>query len=235
MGILTNPKTINDFPAVFKGLIYGKGGTKKTTFASTFPNPIWLDFERSTDVLRALGKTNIPVVRPKNMAEVIEAAKEFKKSPYETLVLDTATRFQLFQLSEHMRDVHRQTPSRDVYLPYQADYRRSGNILDELFVTLHDTDKHVVIIAHEKVFVDEENGRVVAILPDLTPRLRDAVGGLVSVVGYSELKPGIGKDAIPKHTIHFTSFGKVFAKNRLGILTPIEEPTFQNVFTERLT
>ena len=216
--------TIDDFTEYGKYLIYGAPGTRKTTFASTFPNPVWIDLERSTDTLRHIhAPEGIAVMRPKKMQEIIDIIKDFPKSEFETLVVDTATRLQIFQLAEQMKDMIAKNSSRDKYLPYQADYRRSGALLDELFSALQECDKNVVIIAHQKTFIDEETKRVTAVRPDLTPRLADAVSGLLNCVGYSEVKNNV-------QIMHFNSFGKVFAKNRLNIQEPITNPTYENCF-----
>lgn len=221
---------VDDTPEYFKALIYGKGGTRKTTFASTAPDPFWIDMERSTDTLRHIGKGDVAVVRPHSMKDVQDAVKTFIKGSYQTLVFDTATRLQIFQLSEQMLEAVRKNSSRDLYLPYQADYRRSGNVMDELFYELQMCDKHVIIIAHEKIFIDDETKRVTAILPDLTPRLRDAIGGLINVVAYVELKSGVNKTL--EQVMHVNSSGKFFAKNRLNLTEPLINPTFNQFFKE---
>lgn len=227
---LESAKPIDEYPEWFKALVYGEGGTWKTSFAATAPNPIWVDFERSTDTLRHIGKGHIPAIRPKSMLEVDNIIKEFIKSPkFETIVFDTATRMQLFQLSEHMVDVKRAQPGRDRFLPYQADYRRSGNVLDDMFARLQDAEKHVIVNAHRKVFVDPDTKKITAILPDLTPRLKDAIAGLLNVVAYVELKPGsAGKP--PEQIMNFVSSGRYFAKNRLNLITSQTNPTFDTVF-----
>jgi hypothetical protein len=222
---------IDDTPEYFKAMIYGKGGTRKTTFASTAPDPFWIDMERSTDTLRHIGMGHIEVVRPHSMKDVQDAVKAFLKSTHETLVFDTATRLQIFQLSEQMLEAVRKNSSRDLYLPYQADYRRSGNVMDELFYELQMCDRHVIVIAHEKIFIDDETKRITAILPDLTPRLRDAIGGLINVVAYVELKSGVNKTL--EQVMHFNSSGKFFAKNRLNITDSLTNPTFDTIFKEQ--
>jgi len=225
-------KSVNDYEEHFKALIYGKGGTRKTTFASTAPNPIWVDFERSTDTLRHLGKGDIKLIRPKKMSEVLELVKELPKLEFQTVVFDTATRLQLFHMTEHMKEVIAKASNRDEFLPYQADYRKSGTLLDSIFARLQDMNIHVIVIAHEKIIIDEETKKVIVIRPDLTPRLADAVGGLLNVVAYSEIKPGLNKQP-GTQIMHFNQHGKIVAKNRLNITEPIENPTFDKVFTER--
>jgi len=235
MGILDKAIEVDSMSEHFKGLIYGRAGSRKTTWASTAPNPLWIDFERSSDTLRHIGKGNTKVIRPKSMDDVLEVARELKRSDYKTVVIDTATRMQLFQISEFMKQVVKKNESVDVYLPRWADYRRTGNQLDELFMRLHDLEMHVIVLAHEKQFFDEDSKRLVQILPDLTPRLRDAVSGLLNVVAYVELKQRIGGPKEERGTdqiMHFVSANKFFAKNRLNLQTPITNPDFSQVFTE---
>lgn len=222
--ILDRAKPVDDYEEWFKALIYGEPGTRKTTFACTAPNPLWVGFERSEDTLRHIGYGHIPVIRPKTMVEVDQIIQAFIKSTkFETIVFDTATRMQLFQLSEHMKTV-----GRDRFLPFQADFRKSGAVLDDMFARLQDAEKHVIILAHRKVFVDPDTKRITAIRPDLTPRLRDAIEGLLNVVAYTELQKAAGKP--PDQVMYFSSENKFFAKNRLHLVEKQVNPTFDSVF-----
>lgn len=70
-----------------KVVIYGPEGIGKTTFAASFPDPVFIDTEGSTyhmDVKR--------VKKPDSWTELLTMVKQFSKSPgiCKTLVLDTA-------------------------------------------------------------------------------------------------------------------------------------------------
>lgn len=235
MDLLDQTKTIEEMPSWIKFCLYGPQGSGKTTLASTAPNPLWVDFERSSEALRVIPEAkNIPIFVPKNMKEVFGVVEEFKKSKnLETIVFDTGTRLQLFQLREDMKSVVIKNPSRDIYLPLFQEFRRSSEILDTLFTILQDMEKHVIIICHE---TDDWEGtdterRLVKIRPDLTPAIAKRLNGLLNVTGYYEYKPGIGTNPA-KRILTVNQSGKIVAKNRLGITaTTIENPNLKTIFT----
>lgn len=69
-----------------KVVIYGVEGIGKTTFASKFPNPVFIDTEGSTDHLD-VARTD----KPTSWILLLEYVKEFARMPggYQTLVIDT--------------------------------------------------------------------------------------------------------------------------------------------------
>lgn len=234
MGILEKAKTIDEIPAWIKFCLYGPQGAGKTYLAASAPNPFWIDFERSTETLRAMPKEyhSIPIFKPTKMQEVFDLLPEFSKSDYQTLVLDTGTRMQFFQLTEDMQAVVRKNSSRDVYLPLFQEFRRSSEMLDSLFVKLQDMEKHVIIICHETYDYEgkEDERKLVKIRPDLTPAVAKKLNGLLNVTGYLESKPGLGTNPA-KRVLTVNQSGKIVAKNRLGITaTSIDNPTLQTLF-----
>ena len=74
-------------PKAIKTVVYGTEGIGKSTFASQFPAPIFIDTEGSTAHMNV---DRTP--QPKTFAELIEQVKYFAKHPNElgTLVIDTA-------------------------------------------------------------------------------------------------------------------------------------------------
>lgn len=70
-----------------KVVIYGPEGIGKSTFASRFPNPVFIDTEGST---KRLDVNRTP--RPSSWAMLLEQVRYFKANPYlyNTLVIDTA-------------------------------------------------------------------------------------------------------------------------------------------------
>lgn len=68
-------------------VIYGPEGIGKSTFASMFPNPVFIDTEGSTKKLNVRRLPN-----PTSWTQILEEIKYIKENPYlcDTLVIDTA-------------------------------------------------------------------------------------------------------------------------------------------------
>ena len=68
-------------------VIYGPEGIGKSTFASKFPNPVFIDTEGST---KKLDVRRLP--NPTSWTHILEEIKYIKENPYlcDTLVIDTA-------------------------------------------------------------------------------------------------------------------------------------------------
>ncbi len=228
-------KTVDDYRQLYKVLIYGPYGSGKTSLAYTFPKPVWIDFENSTETLRNTGHGDTPLLRPKTMDEAEKFIEKVcdSKSPYETIVIDTANSMQVKQLAEHMLDKHRRGGDIDIDMPFQADYRKSTNKLSRIFYLLQACDKHVVIVSQQREDKDKEGKTVLAIRPDLTARLAELVGQAVDVVAYLKRTPGVGQQPASR-VLYVNPFGKITAKNRLGIqATEIKNPTFESVFLKK--
>ena len=84
---------------------------------------------------------------------------------------------------------------RDKYTLYEADYKYATQVFTDLFGFLQDQPINVVIVGHERIFRDADSGNVTGIVPDITPRLQQAVTRLVNVVGYLEVEPSQHKGA----------------------------------------
>ena len=222
-------KTADDYKQYAKVLVYGKPGSRKTSYAATFPKPIFVDMERGTDTLTHLNMGGLAVERPSTVKQVYDILKEFPKSEFETIVIDTISRLQSFIMADVMQLAVKTNSSRDVYAPLFKEYRTVGAMLDGICYDLQMMDKNVILICHEKVVVDEETGRVIEVRPNLTPALANSVGGLISAVFYSEVKSGVSS-APATQTIYPNSFGKTFAKNRMNLSKPITNPNYENTF-----
>lgn len=234
MGILDKAQPIKETEPWIKFLLYGTQGAGKTYLAAQAPDPFFIDLERSTETLRSVPEfADIPILRPTKMSDIFDVCKEFPASQYQTLVIDTCTRLQYFQLKEAMAAAVRKNSSRNIYLPLFQEYRESSEMLDDIFMQLQNMEKHVILICHETEDWEgtDTDRRHVRTRPDLTPAVGKRLNGLLNVTGYLEYKPGIGTNPA-KRILTVNPSGKIVAKNRLGIQqTTIENPTLETLFT----
>lgn len=217
-------------PEFFKVVLYSEPGVGKTRWvAENCPDPVFIDFEKSTQSIKNAGIKGvdvIPVTPHDNPAEIVTFCKNIEKTKYKTLVLDTISTAQIFQLGDHMSKI----AARD--MPLFQDYRTSTHIFTEMFFGLQHANVHVVLIAHEKEYFSQPVGdppvkKVVAIGPAVTPALHDSVEQLVSGVLRLQKTTPLQRGASPTWSMLCNKKGLYQAKNRYGILdTEVQSPTW---------
>jgi phage nucleotide-binding protein len=219
---------VKDKIPYIKALIYGQAGAGKTRFCADAPKPCWFDFESSTETLRHWPEyENTPVKTPKDVEEMRRDVEKCVKDPeVETIVIDSITTSLDYYLRRRMDSV---ASKRDKYTLYEADYKYATQVFTDLFGFLQECPINVAIIGHERVFRDNESGRVTGIVPDVTPRLQQAVTRLVNVVGYMESEPSPQKGMSRKLYLNRTKV--IEAKNRLNIQdTFVTNPHWKEIF-----
>lgn len=219
---------VKDKERYIKALIYGQAGAGKTRFCADSPNPLWFDFESSTETLFHVPEyRDIQVKKPKDVEELRKDVKAVINDPdINTIVIDSITTSLDYYLRQRMDSV---ATKRDKYSLYEADYKYATQVFTDLFGFLQDQPINVVIIGHERIFRDPESGRVTGIVPDITPRLQQAVTRLVNIVGYMEAEPSQIKGVTRKLYVNRTKV--IEAKNRLNIQEVfITNPEWKDVF-----
>ena len=219
---------VKDRTVFVKALLYGQAGSGKTRFCADAPNPMWFDFESSTETLRHWPEyEHIPVKRPKDVDELRKDIETASKDPsIETVVIDTITTSLDYYLRRRMDSF---AAKRDKYTLYEADYKYATQVFTDLFGFLQDQPINVVIIGHERIFRDVDSGNITGIVPDITPRLQQAVTRLVNVVGYLEVETSQHKGATRRLYLNRTKV--IEAKNRLNIQeTYIQNPEWKELF-----
>jgi len=229
-------RTVEDQDRYARLLIYGAPGAGKTSLAATAPNPVWLDFENSTEALRKSFPTITVAGTAKELAQwddVLKFILDLGKTDYETIVIDTISSMNLAFMTEWMRQKFKANSSADRHIARQPDFRKVTNVMREIFLNLIQVEKHVVLIAHEKYLIDQDAPTVIKqIRPSLPPAAESSVEQLVNECFYLEKKTtGMGAAKKVTRTLTISSEGKIFAKNRQGFeQTTIDEPTWEKIY-----
>ncbi len=219
--------------------IYGAEGVGKTYFSAFAPDPIFIDLENSTDTLKALIRDKVlpggSVFVPENWKEVQDVVKEIIASKkYKTIVIDTVTRLQKFQMNNYVRAQKTVLEGkRDEFTRYQADYLYSNNLLDSWLMDLMRLPINVILNAHvvHDIKIDKDTGSstVLKTRPNLPPKLSGSMSELFSFIGYLEVKTDIGGRI--ERSMRVNPTGIIVAKNRQNIQEmKIPNPTYKGIF-----
>lgn len=242
MGVLDNVQRVSETAPYVKLLLYGPPGSGKTSFAAQAPRPLFLDFERSTEVLRYTpGYENTEVLVPKSVADFHAAIKDAPGAGFETIVIDSISQLQDFQLEKHMAEKFKDKKG-DIkrYLPLFQEFRISTEVMKEAFRILQGMDINVILVAHARTHTEKRESaagetvdRPVAIGPEMTPRVNEAARRLLNVLAYYEKE----YNAIKKETVrklYLNDSGLIRAKNRLGIQEIyLENPSWKTLFKDK--
>jgi len=226
--MLNDAQPVKEREVYIKALIYGQAGAGKTRFCADAPKPQWFDFESSTETLRHWPEfETTPVKTPKDVEELRRDIIHSIKDPdIETVVIDSITTSLDYYLRRRMDSV---AAKRDKYTLYEADYKYATQVFTDLFGFLQEAPINVVIIGHERIFRDNDTGTVTGIVPDVTPRLQQAVTRLVNVVGYMEVEPSMQKG--PTRKLYLNRTKVIEAKNRLNIQEVyVTNPEWKEIF-----
>lgn len=131
-----------------KVVLYGTEGIGKTTFASHFPSPVFIDTESSTDHLD-VARTE----KPTSWTMLISFVKEFAMMPggYQTLVIDTVDWAEQLCVehicAQHQKKGIEEFPYGTGYVFVREEMGRFLNLLDEVI----DAGMNVVLTAHTQI------------------------------------------------------------------------------------
>ncbi len=168
-----------------KVLVFGVSGTGKTTFACTFPKPLFLirpeEVEDGSISVRNVAGvfTGPPITDVEQLDQIIQGQRRTNR--YKTIVLDGITRLQDHVVKKHMglQDV----PVQQTYggVP-QADWNLIGISMKEHLrdlLKLADTGTNVVLVGGERTVGESDNKNVVLPNPMIMVALSPGTSGFV--------------------------------------------------------
>lgn len=218
-----------------KMLLYAQFGTGKTVFCATAPKPLIIAVE-PTGTLSLLNhpelKEKCKVMQFKSVVQLELLLDKMLEKPEafefcETVVIDSFSELQKFDLDDVVAKAARMDASRNKYLPIGPDYNVNTEHMRQIAGKLERINKHVIVTCHVKEEKDENSGRVL-VRPNLTPKLAGTLAGKFDVVAYMAMT-GSGDEVTRTLQCHPTA--TVMAKTRIGGLPPtVENPTFDVLF-----
>lgn len=158
-------------------LVYGRSGTGKTHFSSTWPKPILVIDVKEKGTATIRGTDGVFVRRVKTWEEFDEGYWFLAEgSKYKTIVIDQVTNLQDLGMQE-IRDRHNKSPS-DLFA--KNNWGELSGLLKQAIDDFRNLDHmyNVVFIAHERTFDvgDEEDD---AIEPSIGARVMPSVGSFL--------------------------------------------------------
>ena len=188
-------------------LIYGPPGVGKTTFASTAPKPLIIDLENGS--LALLGR-EVDIAQVDTLADAREAIKYALENGYQTVVIDSITRYAELLLDEILKENKRDTAR-------IQDWGEVVKRIKKLIWTLQGKNINTIFIALETEEKDEES---LLKRPAVPGQLKVAIPAIVDIVGYMRvLKDG-------SRVVSVKPSAKWYAKDRSGKLPDEVKPDF---------
>ncbi len=216
--------TIKDYEDVAKivMLVYGVGGVGKTTFASTFPKPLLLDFENGAKYFKQRG-IDVDVVQMRDWFTT-DDKKELAKlvEGYETLVFDPIGEMmeKLMKSDVVNGSKYRQADGGLTMAGWGAVKDHARNVLK----WARDLDKNVVLVAHVDEKADDET---LVKRPLIATKISDEIIAMVDIVGYLDILNIEGEE---KRVLRVNAADKKYiAKDRTGALEAYVKPEYDYI------
>ena len=163
--LLSQAKDIEFEDEGLKIALYGRSGTGKTTFWSSFPKPILAIIcsggKRSGELRSVQNIKGIKQIQIEESSQILELAEELEDSPYKTVVLDHGTHLQDLTLKSVL-GIDEIPVQKTWGLASQQQYGQVTLMMKEYFRSLFDLQKHVVIVTQEREFNTDNESDLIA-------------------------------------------------------------------------
>lgn len=216
-------------------LIYGDSGTGKTTLAGSADmvpsmRPVlFVDIEGGTESLKH-SYPDVDTIRVLNWKDMQDLYNELYEGrhPYNTVVLDSLTEIQKFNMYSIMKKVIQKRPELDEDVPSMREWGINLEQMRKFVRGFRDLEMHTIFTALAKSDKDQKSG-IVTTKPSLSGKLADEVAAFLDVVGYYYVKQiGDGEDAEFRRLLLTQKTDQQIAKDRTGRLPMvIEHPTME--------
>jgi putative lipoic acid-binding regulatory protein len=224
-------------------LIYGDSGTGKTTLAGSADEVpemrkcILVDMEGGTESLRRT-YPNVDTVRATDWKQMQAIYNDLHRGGhgYETVIVDSLTECQKFNMYNIMVDLVNRKTDEDKYVdPDIASVREWGKNIEQMrkYVrAMRDLPMHTIFTALQVEKKDDKTGTV-TVKPSLSGKLADEVAAFLDIVVYYYVKetPVDGGEPELSRLLLTRKTSRHIAKDRSGKLPMIvKQPTFSDLY-----
>jgi KaiC/GvpD/RAD55 family RecA-like ATPase len=180
-------------------LVYGESGTGKTTLAGSsdacpaLRPALIVDFEGGTESLvRAYPEVDqVRVTTWKEMQAVYDELL-LDKHGYSTVILDSLTEIQKFNMYSIMEELLERKPEMDPDVPSMREWGKNLEQMRKFVRAFRDLPMHSIFTALVKQDRNDRTGMVTT-LPSLSGKLAGEVAAFLDIVGYLYVKPVQGE------------------------------------------
>lgn len=219
-------------------LVYGDSGVGKTTLAGSADEcpelrpGLVIDFEGGTESL-VRTYPDIDQVRVTTWKEMQAVYDELHrgKHGYSTVILDSLTEIQKFNMYSIMEEMLAKRPDLDPDVPSMREWGKNLEQMRRFVRAFRDLQMNTIFTALKKEDKNDKTGMVTT-LPSLSGKLAGEVAAFLDIVAYYYVKRiGNGADAEEKRMLLTAKTETIIAKDRTGKLPMVvEEPTMQKLF-----
>lgn len=179
---------IAELPSMMAVLAYGRSGTGKTTFSSTFPKPLLLLDVREKGTDSVANVPGIDVAHITTWQEFVDVYWYLSKGghKYKTVVIDQVTQLQDLAILQAMKD----DGKAETEAISKRNWGQGAGLLKSWllnFRDLIDQDIHVVFLAHDRVTAGGDEDQEDQLEPSIGARVMPSVAsflyGAVKMIG----------------------------------------------------
>lgn len=231
-------RRVEERSSYFNILLYGDSGVGKTTLAGSADDVpsmrpvLFIDIEGGTESLRH-SYPEVETVRIttwKEMQEVYNVLYSGEHE-YKTVVLDSLTEIQKFNMYQIMSDVAQKRPDLDPDVPSMREWGKNLEQIRRMVRGFRDLEMHTIFTALAKTDKDQKTG-ITTTKPSLSGKMADEVAAFLDVVVYYYVKQiGDGSDVEFKRLLLTAKTDSQVAKDRTGRLPMVVEgPTMSEIY-----
>jgi hypothetical protein len=219
-------------------MVYGDSGVGKTQLAGSADEvpdlrPVLvLDFEGGTETL-VRTYPDIDMIRIETWEQMQKVYDDLYKGShgYSTVILDSLTEIQKFNMYTVMEKLLEAHPDRDIDVPSMREWGKNLEQMRKFVRAFRDLPMNTVFTALKKEDRNDTTGRVTT-KPSLSGKMGDEVAGFLDVVLYYYIKnTRVDGNNLQQRLLLTAKTESIIAKDRTGALpTIVQEPTMQKLY-----